>query len=122
MYICMHVCLTYLPLLSPSTIRLACSEGENVPISPLPPHALTLSVSPVIISAAASNRQGTDKSSGLRGRDEVGTHPLFAFQLFYHGSSIQRVGQGEELIHILLPQLSLGDPAPGSHAVCILST
>jgi hypothetical protein len=93
---------------------------------PFSSHALTLSVPPMVMSTASTNRQGRDRSSGLRGRNGVGTHcvpipcipTVFPWGLHPQDRSLAQLRERNS--HILLPQLSLSDPAPGACAVCIL--
>ena len=128
---CLYICklLTYLPLLSLPKIRLPCSEVRNCPY--FSPHLLPC---PDFISPSqgyiniVKHRQGKEMSSGLRGRNGVGPHwapipcisTVFPWGLHPQGRSLAQL-RGRKS-HILLPQLSLSDPAPGACAVCILST
>ena len=128
---CLYICKLpiYLPLLSLPQIRLPCSEVINCPyltkyLLPCPDF---ISLSHGYVNSI-NQQQGRDRSSGLRGRNGVGAScapipcisTVFPWGLHPQGRSLAQL-RGRKS-HILLPQLSLSDPAPGACAVCILST
>ena len=132
--LCLSECLSanYLPT-SPQSpqIRLPCSEVRNCPY--FSPHLLPcpdfISLSHGYVSSI-NQQQGRDRSSGLRGRDGVGTHcapipcipTVFPWGLHPQGRSLAQL-RGRNS-HMLLPHLSLSDPAPGAcaFAFCQLHT